>query len=129
MDNFIFPGRISYEKIPEYINIFDISVTLKRVIKTGFSTLKFYEYLACGKPIIATDTSGFEVIMEKKLGLLVNPKDSMDLSKAVIKLLRDKKLRSDAGKNARKVAVEEYEWREVVKRIDAVCKDTLSAVR
>jgi glycosyltransferase involved in cell wall biosynthesis len=51
-DRFIFTGMVDYEKIPLYINISDICLVLKRRLASGYSPIKLFEYMACGKPVL-----------------------------------------------------------------------------
>lgn len=55
--NVFFLGRIDYKKLPEYIAQFDICLNVFKVNDLSFnvSPLKFYEYLATGKPIVSTN--------------------------------------------------------------------------
>jgi len=58
-----FTGRVNYEKVPEWINAFDLAVapfTKERNITCGLSPIKIYEYLACGKPVLAAAVEGVE---------------------------------------------------------------------
>ncbi len=61
LDKFIFTGRVPYESVPHYISAADVCVApfIKgRNAKIGLSALKTYEYLACGKPIVASSIPG-----------------------------------------------------------------------
>ena len=71
-DKFNFTGIVSYMHVPLYINASDICVVYKKPIKSGFSPLKLYEYMACGKPVVASRLEGFEILEQQKAGILVN---------------------------------------------------------
>jgi len=59
--------------------------------------------MACGCVCIATDVPGNrELIRDKENGLLVRPKDSRSLAKAIIEILNDKNLRTGLSEKARK---------------------------
>jgi glycosyltransferase involved in cell wall biosynthesis len=61
------------------------------------------EAMACGKPVIATAVDGSpEAITDGVSGILVPPKDSDALSKAILHLLENKKMRVEMGKKSRK---------------------------
>ena len=57
--SFHFTGRVPYQKVPLYINAADLCVAPKKPILSGYSPLKLYEYMACGKPVIADENGGF----------------------------------------------------------------------
>jgi len=61
-DHFTFTGMVDHDQIPLYINIADICVLPKRKLKSGYSPIKLYEYMACGKPIISSLAEGLEFI-------------------------------------------------------------------
>ena len=66
-DKIIFTGRVPYESVPLYINAADVCVApfIKgRNAKIGLSALKTYEYLACGKPIVASSIPGVKDLIE-----------------------------------------------------------------
>ena len=62
-----FIGNVDYNILPDYINLFKICICYKIPLKSGYSPLKLFEYMSCGKPIIASNVVGFEVIAEKTL--------------------------------------------------------------
>lgn len=63
LDNVFFPGAIPPEAIPSYINSFDICINPQQVNETtiGNYPRKIDEYLAMGKPTVATRTRGMEM--------------------------------------------------------------------
>ncbi len=119
--NFIFLDRISYEKVPTIINIFDVCVILKHREISG-SPLKLWEYLACGKPVVATNTNDFRVLEDANAGILVDPEKPQEVAKAIITLLNNKKLRTEMGRNGRKFMVENRSWESVAREINTVIR-------
>jgi glycosyltransferase involved in cell wall biosynthesis len=123
----IFTGSVPYEKVPLYINASDVCVVPKRVMKSGYSTLKLFEYMAVGIPVIATRTEGFEMLEKYNAGLLVNPENSAQFAGAVVKLLQDHELRKQMGENGRKYVVEKHSWQSVAGKVAQVCERAISA--
>lgn len=67
------------------------------------------EAAACGRAIVATDVPGCREVVEHNInGLLVKPKDSADLAKALRILIKNEKLRKSMGLASRKKAVKEF---------------------
>jgi len=124
-DNFIFTGTAPYEEVPKYINASDICVVYKKPLKSGYSPLKLYEYMACEKPVIASRVEGFEILEENHAGLLVEPENPKELAKAIIKLLKDGKLREEMGKNGREYVVKNHSWEAVARKVAEVCKSVV----
>jgi len=117
----VFTGNVSHDEIPYYINSFDICVapfTRGRNVKTGLSPIKLYEYLSCGKPVVVSDIPGLkECVDTGNCGVVVEPDNSVELSKAIYRLLIDTKLRKKMGKNARKLAEHNYSWERIARRV------------
>lgn len=125
-DKFIFTGAVHYEEVPKYINASDVCVVSKKPLKSGYSPLKLYEYMACGKPVVASNLPGFEILEENDAGVLVEPENPEELAKAIVKLLKDEKLRAEMGRNGREYVVKNHSWESVARRVAEVCE---SAVR
>ena len=56
---------------------------------------------------------------------MVNPEDKQEVSNAIIKLLRDDKLRKEMGANGRKLVVENHSWENVANKVAKVCEDAI----
>lgn len=128
-DKFIFTGRVPYENVPLYINAADICVApfiKERNSKIGLSALKTYEYLACGKPIVASNIPGVVDLIELSGGgISVSPENSEELAAAVIKLLSDENIRTIMGERGRKYVVKNHSWEGVARKILEVCNEII----
>ncbi|UCD92968.1 MAG: glycosyltransferase family 4 protein [Methanobacteriota archaeon] len=120
-----FTGRVPYEKVPIYMNASDVCLAPKRVLSSGYSPLKLYEYMACGKPVIASRVAGFE-ILEKGAGLLFEPENVDDLSSNIVKVLSDRELMDSMGVEGRRIVEKEYSWRAVGERISSLLREVAS---
>ena len=129
-DEIIFTGRVSYEIVPLYINMADVCVApfiRARNERIGLSPLKIYEYLACGKPVVASDIKGIgDLLRNSNAGIAVTPEDPVELANAIIKLLKNEKLRKQMGKNGRKVMVNNYSWYHTAKKTIEVFEKILN---
>src|SRR5690606_2863783 len=75
-DKFIFTGVVAYDRVPLYINASDICAApfiLARNAKIGLSPLKLYEYMACGKTVVASNISGVSDVLEASGGGILVP--------------------------------------------------------
>ena len=128
-DRFIFTGVVPYDRVPVYINASNICAApfiLARNAKIGLSPLKLYEYMACGKPVVASAISGVADALEaSKGGLSVPPENPEALAEAVSKLLENKDLRTNMGSKGLSYVTENYSWYSVAKQVDRVCKSGL----
>lgn len=128
-DKFTFTGRIPYEQVPLYINAADVCVApfiKERNSKIGLSALKTYEYLACGKPIVASSISGVRDLIESSGGgISVTPENPEELSAAVVTLLLNENMRVFMGNKGRRYVVENHSWDGVSRKILDICKDII----
>ncbi|MBM3156037.1 MAG: glycosyltransferase family 4 protein [Chloroflexi bacterium] len=130
-DSFVLTGVVPYEKVPLYIAASDICVAprIKDMCeKTGISLLKLGEYMACGRPVVASDIEGVgPVLREAEAGIPVPLEDSHELAAAIVSLLKDRDRRERMGENARRYAVERLSWEGVVRRIIEVYENAVGA--
>jgi|SRR5690625_4676483 len=56
-DACVFTGSVPYDQVVDYINSFDVGVSLLRPNKEGASEQKVRQYLACGIPVVVNSTS------------------------------------------------------------------------
>jgi glycosyltransferase involved in cell wall biosynthesis len=106
----IITGRVEHEKVPSYIAAFDIAVSPIKYLY--YCPLKNFEYMAMGKPIVATnlmDTTG--MLKNGISAILIEPYSSNAMCKAILELARDEKLRIKLGEEARKIVLERFTWR------------------
>jgi len=116
--HFLFTGMVSHDQIPLYINISDICVTLKKRLKSGYSPLKLYEYMACGKPVIASRVDGLEFIEAGGAGRLVEPGDLGGLKEALLELLADSQKRAEMGQKGLQIVRDRFSWENATIKIE-----------
>ncbi|MCX8006495.1 MAG: glycosyltransferase family 4 protein [Coriobacteriia bacterium] len=77
-----------------------------------FSPLKLYESMACGVPVVASDTVGIsEVVREHRCGLLVPPGDAAAIARAVATLAADPATAAEMGRRGREAVEQRYSWK------------------
>jgi glycosyltransferase involved in cell wall biosynthesis len=124
-DKFIFTGRVPYKSVPLYINAADICVVPKKPLNSGYSPLKLYEYMACGKAIIATKTYGFELLEETNAGVLIDPENSEEFANSILMLLNNPELLANLESNSRSYVVANHSWSNVAKKALEVCNNVI----
>jgi glycosyltransferase involved in cell wall biosynthesis len=122
-DRFVFVGMVHHNEIPFYINISDICVLPKRRLKSGYSPIKLYEYMACGKPVVASRVEGLEFVEEERVGRLIKPEDGIDLEKTLSELIEQPQERLRMGKKGLQVALERFSWESKVVEIEEVLEE------
>lgn len=124
--NFIIRGHVPHEMVARYLKASDVLVmpyTTGITIKggtnaSGFtSPIKLFEYMAAGKPIVATSLPTItEVVSDGVEALLVDPDSSEAVYDGISTVLRDEDLSSMLSRNAFR-KVKEYTWEKRVERI------------
>lgn len=112
-DRVVFHGQVPYGDVPDFIAACDVLVAPlvpKPTGDSGYSPLKLFEYLASGRPVVASRLEGLEVVEREGLGRLVPPGDADALARAVIELLTDDRARAEMGDQARAIALERFGW-------------------
>jgi len=118
-DKVLFLG--SRNDVQELMNMFDLFVLSS--IREGTS-LTLLEAMAAGLPIVATKVGGnADVVIDKKTGLLVPPKEPDKLAEAVINLLKDNGLRKKMGKEGRKMVEEKFCLDRMAKEYEKIYRD------
>ena len=92
--------------VPDLISIFDVAVLAS--LSEGFSNA-ILEYMASGKPVVATEVGGNpEIVMHGETGLLVPPGDPDALASAILSILEDKDMALRFGRAGRKRVEEKF---------------------
>ena len=74
------------------------------------------EAAGCGKPIITTDHPGCRDAVKNNIsGILIPPRNSNELIKAIRYLINNKNLMENMGKEARKFAQQRFDILDVIK--------------
>ncbi|MCK4810111.1 MAG: glycosyltransferase family 4 protein [Candidatus Omnitrophica bacterium] len=112
----IFTGRVLYDVLPAYINMFDIAVVPDAAAYT--SPVKMFEYMAMQKPVVGPRLKNIKlVISDGQEGILFNRKDAEGLKNALINLLSDSELSTKMGAAGRKKVSNNHTWRKNVEKI------------
>jgi len=115
LEDVVFTGRVSYADLSRYYQAADVFCAPA----TGEESfgIVLLEAMSAGKPIIASNISGYAGVVDDGIqGLLVPPKDEVALAQAITSLLSDPILRKRMGANGR-LKAEEYRWEHVAQRV------------
>jgi glycosyltransferase involved in cell wall biosynthesis len=111
-------GAVGHEQVPHLIHRMDIAVAPYPATDFYFSPLKLYEYMAAGRPIVASRIGQIEqTVRHGETGLLCEPGDEPALAEALSRLVDDSGLRARLGSAARVAAVASHSWKSVGDRI------------
>lgn len=75
------------------------------------------EPLACGKPLVGTDIGGIAPMIKNSWnGFLVEPANEKQLAEKIKYLLDHPEKWEEMGKNSRRLAEEEFDWKKIVEK-------------
>lgn len=113
--------------VPDLIAACDVA-TLCSYSET--TPLAIMEYMALGKPVVATRAGGIPDLIEDRVhGLLVEPEDPAALAQAIASLLRDPELALDMGRHGRERQRREFSIDAVARKVEALYEELLLARR
>jgi len=112
-----FAGQIPNHRIPEYMATSDIFVLPS--LSEGFPNV-ILEAMASRLPIIATDSGGIPCLIQNEVnGFLVKPRNSNEIAKKILFLLKNDKVRQDISANNKNLA-KEYSWEKIVVQLEKI---------
>jgi glycosyltransferase involved in cell wall biosynthesis len=115
------------DDVPDILAALDVAVS-----SSNFegSPLAIMEYMAAGRPIVATQVGGVPDLIENGVhGLLVERGDSNGLAQAVLRLLRDRDLGAQLAAAARERQRAEFDIDAMVARVERLYVELYEASR
>ncbi len=116
--HFLFTGQVAYEETPLWINSMDIC-TAPFSIKAGSrSPVKIFDYMACGRPVVASRIAGTTDIFEGSGAIiLIEPENQQALAQAIRDLLENEEKASEMGIKGRLLVKTHYDRKILAERI------------
>jgi len=84
--------------------------------KYGQSQNKLFEYLAAGKCIVQTYSTGYSILEKYNCGICVPVQNSEEIAKALIRACTDKEQNKIMGENARRASYE-YDFSKLTHKL------------
>ena len=110
--------------VADILNEVDLSVL--PTLSEGLSNV-LLEAMAAGLPIVATRVGGNpEVVQHDKTGILIPPKDSVSLSRAICEILRNRDLASRFGQAGRERVVRDFSIQSAIQRTEELYTELLN---
>lgn len=125
ISNVIFKGRVEKKMIPSilkrsYANILHNSST--SLDKYGQSQNKFFEYLAAGRAIIQTYTTGYSILEKYNCGIIASEQNPENVAKTILQACKNDEQAQQMGQNARKAA-HEFDFKNLTIKLIEVIKN------
>ncbi len=119
-DNIKIIGRVNPSNIPLYLKSADILVipnSAHHKLESSYSSpLKLAEYLAAGKPIIASSVPALKDVLSHKQAEFFEPDNASDLAKKIKKLYQDKNRRQGLSHSAKQKS-QQFSWQNRTQKI------------
>lgn len=115
VDNVEFKGFVSQEEKARYYASADVCC----VPSTGNESFGYVvvEPMAAGRAVVASNIEGYASVVEHGFnGILVEPKDPAALALGLVRVLSDRDLREELGRNGR-ASAQQYDWSSVAQRV------------
>lgn len=113
--------RLNRTDVPAHLAAMDVFVHAS--VRPEPFGIVVIEAMAAGRPVIASAAGGvLEIIDRPEAGVLVPPGDVEGLAQAMLALLGDRARRARLGAVGRRLALERYDIRMVMPRIEAVLR-------
>ncbi|WXR63026.1 glycosyltransferase family 4 protein [Peptostreptococcaceae bacterium AGR-M142] len=119
ISNVIFKGRVEKKMIPSilkrsYANILHNSST--SLDKYGQSQNKFFEYLAAGRAIVQTYTTGYSILEKYNCGISASEQNAEESAKRILEVCGDDVKVEQMGQNARKAAYD-FDFKKLTNKL------------
>ncbi len=117
---------IPHRDVPLYYSIADVLVSTYTKNKANALIVlgtKYKEYLASGKPIVATNV-GFagKTLKDNDAAVLVEPGNPESIAEGILKALYDEEVRKRIVDNGKKLVTEEWSWKKSAEKAVEVYK-------
>jgi glycosyltransferase involved in cell wall biosynthesis len=124
ISNVIFKGRVEKRMVPSileksYANILHNKSTI--LDKYGQSQNKLFEYLAAGKCVIQTYTTGYSIIEKYNCGVSALKQSPDEIAKIILELCSDEKKARELGQNARIAAID-FDFKNLTQKLINIIK-------
>lgn len=108
------------ERIPRFLALADVLVS-PRAYGDNLP-LKIFDYLAAGKPIVATDIPAHRSVLDEESALLTGAW-SPELASGIVRVLRDRDLAGRLAEAARARAAERFGWFSFVRSVGELYRE------
>lgn len=116
----IFTGHVDNADVSTYVRLFTIAIApYPKIDLFYFSPMKLFEYMAAGKPIIASRSGQIsEVLQDGESGILYEPGNIAELQTKLIELLKDKTRREKLGAAAQAAFLRNFTWKRKAEELE-----------
>jgi len=121
-------GFVSHEDVWGNMREADVGLALYHPVPNALWSRpnKLFEYMMAGLPVVASNMPGWQDFVEREqCGILVDPKDLYQITRAIEHLMNHPEERHRMGENGRRAVLEKYNWSHEAKKLLALYKELL----
>lgn len=116
----IITGRLAHSQVPLYLRAADVLILPNKKGNANSeyytSPLKLFEYMASGRPIVASDLPSIREILNENNAVLVEPNSPVKLAEGIKRVLMDNILAEKIANQAL-IDVRNYTWQKRAEKI------------
>jgi glycosyltransferase involved in cell wall biosynthesis len=120
MNNVLILGHRPHREISKYLAAADVLVlpnsAKKKISRSYTSPMKLFEYMASGRPIVASGIPSITEVLNEQNAILVESDDAAALADGIKRALSDNNLADAISKRAYNEA-KQYDWNVRARRI------------
>jgi glycosyltransferase involved in cell wall biosynthesis len=120
-NNVIVTGRVSDKLLPSYYAMSDIIVAPS--LYEGGPPLTLLEAMASAKPVITTNITPINELVNNECSVLIPPNDVGCLVKSIKNLLDNEQFRQNLGLKARQKVLDSFTWDKTAEQTEEVYKE------
>jgi len=123
---------VPHHEMPELVAQADVCIAPlgynDRNVTQGCCPLKIIEYMACGRPIVASNLPVVRELARDDIdALLFTPEDANDLARCVLAILEDETLAQRLADSAAQRAKDTFSWHTAQKKLLKVYKSLIGS--
>jgi len=120
-----FTGSVVPESVPKWIAAADVGLYFPVLVKNQdgflFDPIKFYEYMAMGKPVVSVRMPNLgDAVLSARAGILTDPTPEA-FAKGLLSVLQDPGNLKEMGLRGAKFVRWDFSWSSIADRIAEVC--------
>jgi glycosyltransferase involved in cell wall biosynthesis len=117
---------IPHYRVPDYIALSQVGLVILPPLSVFRKNIpiKLFEYMACGIPVVGSRLPPIErFIRPANCGLLVDPTDSREIARAIVRLLEHPDEARAMGLRGQKAIEERYNWSQMEARLLGIYRE------
>lgn len=118
------PGDVGRREVADYLAAFDVGLYINTdvlVARFGNTPLKFWEYLAAGLPVLASDNCNLTpLIREHGLGWVIEDVSPRGIAAAIEEVWRHRRRLAEMGRRNRELLRQRFSWLAVSREVARV---------